>query len=184
VRIQRSISEFRSFQLIESLFTSKENFKPTDSTIRMKKMLLAAAKGLCEAFAQGKPISELLGFFTEHEAIAIEHGHPSIAPWLGQEYIGHKEIGEYFQMISDNLSFENMKFGEWFVDEDKFRVGVNGDARWTFKETGKSWDEKFTYVLDYAEGETEREPSVREVKLRKYAVWADSGAVSPTPTLQ
>jgi len=149
----------------------------------MKKMLIAAAKELCEAFAQGKPIPELLDFFTEHEAIAIEHGHPSIAPWLGREYIGHQEIGEYFQMVADNLSFQDMKFGDWFVDEDKLRVGVKGKARWTYKKTGKSWDEKFAYVLDYAEGETEREPCVREVKLRKYAVWADSGAVSPTPFL-
>ena len=149
----------------------------------MKKMLLAAAKGLCEAFIQGKPIPELLDFFTEHEAIAIEHGHPSIVPWLGREYIGHKEIGKYFQMIADNLSFQDMKFGEWFVDEDKLRVGVTGKARWTYKKTGKSWDENFTYVLDYAEGETEGEPSVREVKLRKYAVWADSGAVRPTSLL-
>jgi len=147
----------------------------------MKKILLASAHSLCEAISQRKPIDQLLSLFTEHEAIAIEHGHPNLAPWLGREYIGHKEIAEYFQTVDDHLDFSTLEFSDYFVDEDKLRVGVKGRAKWTYKKTGKSWEETFTYVLDYAEGQTERENGdegrKREVKLRKYAVWADSGAL-------
>ena len=71
---------------------------------------------------------------------------------------------------------------EYFVDEDNYRVGVIGKARWTYKATGKSWSETFSYTLDYAEGQSEEgENSRPELKLRKYAVWADSGAVSLVP---
>lgn len=141
-------------------------------------MLVTAAKALCDDFAQGKPVGQLLQHFTEHEAVAIEHGDPSLAEWLGREYIGHKEIGEYFQTIADTLNCDNISYEELFVDEEELRVGLKGKARWTYKKTGKSWEETFINVLEYAEGESEGEDSHRELKVRKYSVWADTGAVS------
>ena len=144
-----------------------------------KRELLAAAKAFCDDFANGAPLEKLLSHFTEHEAVAIEHGHPSLCPWLGREFIGHKEIGSYFTQVEQTLSSDKIVFSDFFVDEENYRIGVVGKTRWTYKATGKSWNETFTYVLDYAEGHSEEgEQSKRELKVRRYAVWADPGAVS------
>ncbi|KAF8475551.1 hypothetical protein BDZ91DRAFT_709901 [Kalaharituber pfeilii] len=154
-----------------------------------KRELLAAAKSLCEAFAQGKSTEEILAHFTEHEAVAIEHGHQSLAPWLGREFIGHKEIAKYFEQVAETLDSDGIIFSDYFADEDNYRVGVTGKTRWTHKKTGKSWNETFTCTLDYAEGQSEEgDNSKRELKVRRYAVWADSGALylagRGDPTLQ
>lgn len=62
-----------------------------------------------------------------------------------------------------------MEFDELFVDEKRLKVCVRGRARFGWRGTGEWWDEVFVWVLDYVvEGE--------EVKVRRYQVWADSGA--------
>ena len=149
----------------------------------MKKLLLMATKELCDVFAHHKPIPQLVDLFTEHEAVAISHGHPCLAPWLGVEYIGRTEIAGYFGQLFDALSLELMIFADPFIDEDNLAVTVMGTAKWTYKKTGKSWMAAFTWVLEFAEGETEGDSAEREVKIRKYSVWADSGAVSCTTCL-
>jgi len=45
-------------------------------------------------------------------------------------------------------------------------VSVKGQAKFTWIETGQSWDETFTYSLDFDD----------EPKVTDYQVWADSGA--------
>lgn len=82
--------------------------------------------------------------------------------------------------LIDALSLELVTFADLFVDEDSLAVIVAGTAKWTYKTTGKSWNATFTWVLEFAEGETEGGLAEREVKIRKYSVWADSGAVSCT----
>jgi hypothetical protein len=46
------------------------------------------------------------------------------------------------------------------------KVSVKGRAKFTWIETGQSWDETFTYSLDFDD----------ESKVTDYQVWADSGA--------
>lgn len=46
------------------------------------------------------------------------------------------------------------------------KVSVKGQAKFTWIETGQSWDETFTYSLDFD----------HELKVTDYQVWADSGA--------
>lgn len=46
------------------------------------------------------------------------------------------------------------------------KVSVKGQATFTWIETGQSWDETFTYSLDFD----------HESKVTDYQVWADSGA--------
>jgi hypothetical protein len=45
-------------------------------------------------------------------------------------------------------------------------VSVKGRAKFTWIETGQTWDETFTYSLDFDD----------ESKITNYQVWADSGA--------
>lgn len=46
------------------------------------------------------------------------------------------------------------------------KVSVKGRAKFTWVETAQSWDETFTYSLDFDD----------ELKVTDYQVWADSGA--------
>lgn len=45
-------------------------------------------------------------------------------------------------------------------------MSVKGQAKFTWIETCQSWDETFTYSLDFDD----------ELKVTDYQVWADSGA--------
>ncbi len=59
-----------------------------------------------------------------------------------------------------------MSFGNYVVDAVARQVSVKGEARFTWKSTGKSWDEVFVYVLAFDD----------EMKVLRYEIWADSGA--------
>jgi hypothetical protein len=47
---------------------------------------------------------------------------------------------------------------------------VRGEARFTWKETGKGWDEVFAYRLGFVEEDG-------LWKVGRYEVWADSGSL-------
>jgi len=52
-------------------------------------------------------------------------------------------------------------------------VSVRGEAIFTWKETGVSWDEVFTYVLVLITNEDNH----GDIKVQKYHVWADTAAL-------
>lgn len=135
------------------------------------KALKSAAAALCTDFAEAKDPHTLLSHFSTHQApIAIEYGLMCLAPFLGREFKGADEVKEYFQLLSDQLSFRNMAFDEYVVDTQQLKVSVKGTARFIWTTTGEAWDETFTYTLDFVE---EGEDTL---KVRRYQVWADSGA--------
>ncbi|KAI3336708.1 hypothetical protein HD806DRAFT_15319 [Xylariaceae sp. AK1471] len=146
--------------------------------------LLAAAKAFCDSFAQKKSLDEILSHFSsssssstsstasdgsgenESEVLVHEHGLPQLAPFLGRDFRGVKGAREYFETVGEYLSYEDMRFVEFVADGEEGKVAVRGKARFTWTETGQSWDETFVYVLRFdALG-----------KLTRYEVWADSGA--------
>ena len=59
-----------------------------------------------------------------------------------------------------------MKFSEYTVDTESCKVCVKGQAKFTAKQTGQSWDETFVYMLDFD----------TEGKVTDWKIWADSGA--------
>ncbi|KAI0862630.1 transcription elongation factor S-II [Xylaria cubensis] len=151
--------------------------------------LLAAARAFCDSFAQKKPLDEILSHFATtttgdggEEVIVHEHGLPRLAPFLGRDFRGVDGAREYFEIVGKHLKYEDMQFVEFVVDaesqggnEDRDgtrkgdgggKVAVRGKARFTWNETGQSWDETFVYVLRF-DGRG---------KLVRYEVWADSGA--------
>jgi len=96
----------------------------------------------------------------------VEHGLPRFAPFLGRTFSGVEGVKEYFETISSLLKYENMRFSDFCVDAEVHRASMRGEARFTWIRTGQSWDEVFTYTLEFdAEG-----------KVKKYEIWADSGA--------
>ncbi|KAK5191425.1 hypothetical protein LTR99_003750 [Exophiala xenobiotica] len=113
--------------------------------------LLSAAQAFCNTFAEQKPPEEIFSHFSSaNDVLAVEHGLPQLAPFLGREFRGQDGIREYFQLLSSNLKYENMHFSNFVVDTEVF----------------KGWDEVFTYVLEF-------DP---DNKVKVYEIWADSGA--------
>lgn len=137
--------------------------------------LLTSAQTFCSAFATKRPLPEILSNFTStspSQIYILEHGLSQLAPFLGRTFTGIDGAKEYFGILADCLSYEDMEFGEggWIVDVDSGKVVVKGKARFTWTETGQGWDEGFVYVLGLDVGET------GDGKVVRYEVWADSGA--------
>ncbi|EXJ90849.1 hypothetical protein A1O1_03954 [Capronia coronata CBS 617.96] len=129
--------------------------------------LLSAAQAFCDAFAGQKPPEEIFSHFSaSDDVLALEHGLPQLAPFLGREFRGQKGLQEYFQLLSLNLNYENMLFSNFVVDPQVSKVSVRGEAKFNWTSTGQSWDEVFTYVLEFDE----------KNKVKVYEIWADSGA--------
>ncbi|THH07088.1 hypothetical protein EW145_g3625 [Phellinidium pouzarii] len=128
--------------------------------------LLAAARSFCDAFAKHKLLDEILAYFATDNAACLEHGLPQLAPFLGRRFTGPDGVREYFRLIADLLSYEDMRFSDYVVDADSLKVSVKGQAKFTWNKTANSWQEVFAYMLEFDEQ--------RKVKL--YEVWADSGA--------
>jgi hypothetical protein len=145
-----------------------------------REALLSAAQSLCNDFSTGSSTSTILSHFTSASSTdstlptAYEHGHFSLAPFLGRVYKGRPGVEQYFSMLQHYLTFENMMFSDYIIDEVKRIVCVRGEARFTWKETGKGWDEVFTYRLGFAEEDI---GGKGVWKVSKYEVWADSGSL-------
>lgn len=132
-----------------------------------RQKLLQAAQRFCNAFADQKPLEEILGHFSSSKKVrAFEHGLPDLAPFLGREFVGRDGIRKYFETISGLLTYENMKFGKFIVDPETHEVFCKGEARFTWASTGQGWDETFAYMLHFDD----------EFKVKDYEIWADTGA--------
>lgn len=129
--------------------------------------LLRSAQTFCNSFSEKQDVETLLSYFsTAHEVSAIEYGLPALAPFLGRPFTGISEIRRYFELIGSLLSYNDISFSEYLVDPETMKVSVKGAATFAWLSTGQSWDEVFTYTLDFDD----------EFKLVRYQVWADSGA--------
>lgn len=126
-----------------------------------------AAKGFCNSFAKKAPLEEVMSHFSRrYLTSAYEHGLPSLAPFLGQTFVGLDGVKIYFGLLAEYLSYEDMQFKNFIVDEKANKVGVRGEAKFTWRSTGKSWNEVFSYQLSFDENR----------KVVSYDVWADTGA--------
>ena len=129
--------------------------------------LLHAATSFCNAFSAQADPSVILDHFSDApDTFAFEHGLPQLAPFLGRRFSGIEAVSDYFKIIGQTLSYEDMRFEDYIVDAEIGKVSVRGQARFTAKATGQGWDEVFTYVLAFDQ----------DAKVRSYEVWADSGA--------
>ncbi|KAF8873863.1 hypothetical protein CPB84DRAFT_1798104 [Gymnopilus junonius] len=132
-----------------------------------REQLLKSAQNFCSAFSEKRSVEEILSHFSvTHEVSAIEYGAQTLAPFLGRQFLGISGVKQYFDVIGSLLSYENVSFSEYMVDAVSLKVSVKGRGRFTWLSTSQSWDETFTYTLDFDD----------ELKLVRYQVWADSGS--------
>ena len=142
--------------------------------------LLTAAQSLCNDFSLASSTSTLLSHFSTSSSpessppSACEYGHSSLGPFLGRPFLGRTGIEEYFNLLQQHLTFENMRFSDYAIDETQKIVCVKGEATFTWTETGQSWDEVFTYRLGFME---EQMQGKKVWKIGRYEVWADSGSL-------
>ena len=131
--------------------------------------LLRSAQSLCDDFANKEPLDKVLSNFSTQQGgnniFCFEHGDAnSSVPFLCRPFAGMCGARQYFEIIASLLSYTNMRFTDYFVDVEMAAVSVQGKATFTWKNTGKSWDEVFTYRLRFDS----------DGKVTKYEVWADS----------
>ncbi|KAL7267088.1 hypothetical protein RUND412_010340 [Rhizina undulata] len=136
--------------------------------------LLTATAALTKSFADHAPPSEIVKHFTTTPApIALEHGLRRLAPFIGREFLGTDQVRVYFEMLAEYLEYTDMEFSPPIIDTAGSKVCVKGTAIFTWKETGESWREAFVWLLDWEDIGEEKQ----EWKVKRYEVWADSGAV-------
>ena len=133
--------------------------------------LLRSTRELCDAFSNHGTIEEIVDCFSSSRPEDIrlfEHGLPELAPFLGRSFRGIQGIKDYFAVVSEYLSYQDddMSFSDYSVDTELKVVSVRGKAKFTWKSTGKSWNEVFIYRIELDD----------DGKILIYEVWADSGA--------
>lgn len=163
--------------------------------------LLNSAQSLCTSFANQEESSLeniLAHFSTQPETYCLEHGLPRLAPFLGRKFFqghhhprrddddNHKNdpagggggIQEYFEMIANLLSHQNMVFSDYMVDVEANVVSVRGQADFTWKSTNQTWSEVFIYRLQFDNDDNchDNDAMQPSPRIKVYEVWADSGA--------
>lgn len=129
--------------------------------------ILSAAQAFCASFANHDSPENIFSHFSASDDVLVfEHGLPQLAPFLGREFRGIKGIQEYFGILSSTLTYDKMRFSNFVVDPETSKVSVRGEAKFTWTSTDQSWDEVFTYVLEFD----------KDLKVKVYEIWADSGA--------
>lgn len=149
-----------------------------------REALITPAQNLSRTFAappsssDSDPTGEMIlsHFTTTPCPLAIEHGHPSLAPFLGRAFQARDGVARYFNLLASTLSYRDMVFepeDDWVVDTQNASVSLRGRARFKWLSTGEEWDETFTWLLRMAR---EGEGTGEEFKVCEYKVWADTGA--------
>jgi hypothetical protein len=154
-----------------AVFITRNQLTPLSQTSMImapsREKLGQSAHSFCDAFAEKKKLDAILSLFsTTHEVSVIEHGLSILAPFLGRPFIGISGVRQYFELIGSLLSYKDISFSQYVVDPESMKVSVKGKGTFTWLSTKQSWDETFTYTLDFDE----------ELKVTQYQIWADSGA--------
>lgn len=132
-----------------------------------RKELLSSAQAFCDAFKQKQDaVSLITHFSTTHSPTLIEYGNPRLVPFLGKPFTGLVAIQGYFEEISSLLTLGEIGFYGFMVDTEACKVAVKGEATFTWKSTGESWEETIVYMLDFDD----------TAKITECQIWADSGS--------
>lgn len=137
-------------------------------SFQTRRDLFDAARRFCDDFAHKETIDTILSHFSNTPPCeVVEHGLSKLAPFLGSPFKGHDGVRHYFSTVAALIVYEDTHFSEYVVDTDVRKVSVKGTATFTWITTGESWDETFTYVLDFD----------HEYKITRYQIWGDTGAL-------
>lgn len=145
-----------------------QTYNKRDRKMSSRQRLSAATRRFCDDFAHKQPTDALLAHFSHTRSCEVfEHGLPRFAPFLGSTFRGRDGVQDYFDAVAALIYYENMRFSEYIVDEEVRKVSVKGTATFTWIATRESWEETFTYVLDFDERD----------KIVRYQIWGDTGAL-------
>lgn len=140
----------------------------TSSPTTRRHRLSDVARRFCDDFAHKESIETLLAHFSNTRPCeVVEHGLSRFAPFLGSPFRGDEGVRCYFSTVAALITYEDMHFSEYIIDAEVGKVSVKGTATFMWITTRESWDETFTYVLDFDD----------EDKITRYQIWGDTGAL-------
>lgn len=142
------------------------------SLLRGSDSISNAAHRFCHDFARKASIEVLLGHFSRSRPCeALEHGmplSPELTPFLGRPFVGIDGVRRYFATLAQFITYDDVRFSDYIVDQHARKVSVKGAATFTWTATRQSWRETFTYLLDFDDQD----------KITRYQVWGDTGALN------
>ena len=138
----------------------------TSSSVTRRQRLSDAARRFCDDFAHNQTVDTLITHFSDACEV-FEHGLSRFAPFLGTPFTGHDGVRSYFDTVAALITYADMHFSEYIVDDVVGKVSVKGRATFTWIATHESWDETFAYVLDFDD----------QNKIACYQIWGDTGAL-------
>lgn len=132
-----------------------------------RQQLLFTTQRFCDAFRKKEHVNVIVAFFSAARGVFVtEHGEPALAPFLGRRFTGIAGIREYFNIVNAVLTYENLEFSDFVVDEEARKVALKGKGTFQWRSTKEQWNETFAYMLSFDE----------EGRITEYQVWADSGS--------
>ena len=110
-------------------------------------------------------VKALIYYTSEEPVFVHDDAVPQLAPFLGRDFAGVHDVREHFATILSSTAYGRMTFSNYIADTSTRQVSVRGEAVFTSKIPGESWNEIFTYVLDFDD----------EGRVKRYQIWADTG---------
>lgn len=149
----------------------------TNTTKDRSSVLRSRAHAFCQALISPPATADLLKEFFIPEAngnnpTIREHGPSWVTvhlPFLGRDFVGVDASYEYFELLSQSLKMhldeDSFPGADGFVvDAEANKVVVVGKGKFESVTTGRSWDEKFSYVLSGWD---------EDGRLGRWDIWAD-----------
>lgn len=136
-----------------------------DKIVDKRKHLIQAAEIFTQALLANHDPEHVLNALADRVVIH-EHGLKQLAPFLGRQFHGVEGAKEYFNILASTVILKEGKVQAIFVDPEKSQVTVKGQAKFIWKSTAQTWDEIWSFLLEFDS----------EYKVKVYEVWGDPGA--------
>ena len=112
-----------------------------------------AVDAFFKAFASNTSPIAMLVHFSNTSPVVLQHG-PKTCPYpFRWRVAGLNAVRSYFDLIATTWSRSNVKICEPpKIDVESRRAVVELSANWTWRKSGRSWTEDFTWDLEFDEG--------------------------------
>ena len=130
--------------------------------------LIDACNCFFDAFSSDTPPLTLLNFFSTTHPVTIQH-YPAKCPVPQTSLLrGPNAVRSYFDLLATHWTRSNITSHAVAVDPLSRRVLVKGSINWTWKKSGRSWQEDFSCTLVFDDSDP--------LKIAQFVVKTENGA--------
>jgi hypothetical protein len=130
--------------------------------------LIDACNRFFSAFSTDTPPLILLSYFSTTHPITIQHC-PAKCPTPHTSILrGPNAVRSYFDLLATHWTRSNLTSHAVAVDPYSRRVIVKGSVNWTWKKSGRSWQEDFSCTLVFDDSDP--------LKIANFVVKTENGA--------